>query len=90
MGHPVLNHEINSQGNLEDYQRLCNLTVKRKKTTKYIIGNNAFLKKKMRKAGKYFTNQLNIELFLGKMCLLLSKRHVRLILRSFDHDCVYL
>ena len=30
-----------------------------------MIGNNASLKKKMR-TGKYFTNQLNIEKYLGK------------------------
>lgn len=44
------------------------MTVKRKKTTKCIIGNNASLKKKKneKKTGKYVTNQLNRDLFLGK------------------------
>lgn len=41
--------------------------MKRKKTTKCIIGNNASLKKKNeKKTGKCFTNQLNRDLFLGK------------------------
>lgn len=65
MGRPVLNHEINPKGNWKISKRLCNLTVRRKKTTKYIIGNNASLKKKMRTGG-YFTKKFNIEIFLGK------------------------
>lgn len=42
------------------------MTVKRERTTKYVIGNNASLKKKMRRTGKYFTKELIVEIFLGK------------------------
>lgn len=67
MGHPVLNHEINSQGNWEGFQEVVLFDNGKKNTTKYIRGNNASLKeKKKMRTGKYFTKQLNVEIFLGK------------------------